>query len=88
MPGARPGPDPAGVDVRQHGPATLQEVSPSAGALLDAIEEFDFDACIGGARRDEEKARAKERIFSVRNDFGQWDAELWAGSDQNLLQNS
>lgn len=42
--------------------------------LLDAIEEFGFDACIGGARRDEEKARAKERIFSVRDDFGQWDA--------------
>lgn len=40
--------------------------------LLDAIEEFRFDACIGGARRDEEKARAKERIFSVRDDFGQW----------------
>jgi len=43
--------------------------------LLDAIEEFKFDACIGGARRDEEKARAKERIFSVRDDFGQWDAK-------------
>jgi sulfate adenylyltransferase subunit 2 len=43
--------------------------------LLDAIEELKFDACIGGARRDEEKARAKERIFSVRNDFGQWDAQ-------------
>jgi sulfate adenylyltransferase subunit 2 len=41
--------------------------------LLEAIEEFKFDACIGGARRDEEKARAKERIFSVRDDFGQWD---------------
>ena len=41
--------------------------------LLDAIEEFGFDDCIGGARRDEEKARAKERIFSVRDDFGQWD---------------
>lgn len=41
--------------------------------LLDAIEEFKFDACIGGARRDEEKARAKERVFSVRNDFGEWD---------------
>ncbi len=41
--------------------------------LLDSIEEFKFDACIGGARRDEEKARAKERIFSVRDDFGQWD---------------
>lgn len=43
--------------------------------LLDAIEEFGFDACIGGARRDEEKSRAKERIFSVRDDFGQWDAK-------------
>ena len=43
--------------------------------LLDAIEEFKFDACIGGARRDEEKARAKERVFSVRDDFGQWDAK-------------
>ena len=41
--------------------------------LLDAIEEFGFDACIGGARRDEEKARAKERVFSIRDDFGQWD---------------
>jgi sulfate adenylyltransferase subunit 2 len=40
--------------------------------LLDAIEEFGFDACLGGARRDEEKSRAKERIFSVRDDFGQW----------------
>jgi sulfate adenylyltransferase subunit 2 len=43
--------------------------------LLDAIEELKLDACIGGARRDEEKARAKERIFSVRDDFGQWDAK-------------
>jgi sulfate adenylyltransferase subunit 2 len=43
--------------------------------LLDAIEEFKFDACLGGARRDEEKSRAKERIFSVRDDFGQWDAK-------------
>ncbi len=42
--------------------------------LLDAIEELKLDACIGGARRDEEKARAKERIFSVRDEFGQWDA--------------
>lgn len=41
--------------------------------LLQAIEDHGFDACIGGARRDEEKARAKERIFSVRDDFGQWD---------------
>jgi sulfate adenylyltransferase subunit 2 len=50
--------------------------------LLETIEEFEFDACIGGARRDEEKARAKERIFSVRDEFGQWDPkrqrpELW-----------
>ena len=50
--------------------------------LLDAIQEFEFDACIGGARRDEEKARAKERIFSVRDEFGQWEPrrqrpELW-----------
>jgi sulfate adenylyltransferase subunit 2 len=50
--------------------------------LLDTIEELGFDACIGGARRDEEKARAKERIFSVRDEFGGWDPkrqrpELW-----------
>ena len=50
--------------------------------LLDTIEENQFDACIGGARRDEEKARAKERFFSHRDEFGQWDPknqrpELW-----------
>jgi sulfate adenylyltransferase subunit 2 len=50
--------------------------------LLDAIEEHGFDAAIGGARRDEERARAKERIFSFRDDFGQWNPraqrpELW-----------
>jgi sulfate adenylyltransferase subunit 2 len=44
-------------------------------ALLKTIEQNKFDACIGGARRDEEKARAKERFFSVRNDFGQWDVK-------------
>jgi sulfate adenylyltransferase subunit 2 len=44
--------------------------------LLDTIEEFKFDVCIGGARRDEEKARAKERIFSVRDEFGQWNPKL------------
>src|SRR5690606_27313556 len=43
--------------------------------LLRTIEENKFDACMGGARRDEEKARAKERIFSVRDDFGQWNAK-------------
>ena len=50
--------------------------------LLDAIAEHGFDAAFGGARRDEERARAKERIFSFRDDFGQWDPknqrpELW-----------
>ena len=50
--------------------------------LLEAIAEFGFDAAIGGARRDEEKARAKERVFSFRDQFGQWDPknqrpELW-----------
>src|SRR5215831_19095331 len=50
--------------------------------LLEAIAEFSFDAAIGGARRDEEKARAKERVFSFRDEFGQWDPknqrpELW-----------
>jgi sulfate adenylyltransferase subunit 2 len=44
--------------------------------LLDTIEEFGFDCCIGGARRDEEKARAKERVFSVRDEFGQWNPKL------------
>ena len=48
----------------------LQTVS-----LLNGIEKHGFNACIGGARRDEEKARAKERIFSVRDDFGQWNAK-------------
>src|SRR5204862_30480 len=41
--------------------------------LLEAIAQFGFDAAIGGARRDEEKARAKERVFSFRDEFGQWD---------------
>jgi sulfate adenylyltransferase subunit 2 len=51
--------------------------------LLDAIEQHGFDAAFGGARRDEERARAKERVFSFRDDFGQWDPkrqrpELWS----------
>jgi sulfate adenylyltransferase subunit 2 len=51
--------------------------------LLDALEEYGFDAAFGGARRDEERARAKERVFSFRDDFGQWDPkrqrpELWS----------
>lgn len=70
-----------GTAVEEKGPNpsrnTLQTVT-----LLEAIEEFKFDACFGGARRDEEKARAKERFFSHRDDFGQWDPknqrpELW-----------
>ncbi len=52
-------------------------------SLLDAIEKHGFDAAIGGARRDEERARAKERVFSFRDDFGQWDPraqrpEVWS----------
>jgi sulfate adenylyltransferase subunit 2 len=70
-----------------NGRARLDNAQPSRNALqtvtlLDAVAEFGFDVCIGGARRDEEKARAKERIFSLRNFFGQWDPrqqrpELW-----------
>ena len=68
----------------------VEELGPRASrnrlqttALLDAIEEHGFDACFGGARRDEERARAKERIFSFRDDFGGWDPknqrpELWS----------
>jgi sulfate adenylyltransferase subunit 2 len=73
--------------IRQRGLREPGGKFPSRNALqtytlLDTIEEFGFDACIGGARRDEEKARAKERIFSVRDEFGQWDPrrqrpELW-----------
>src|SRR5689334_6944967 len=53
------------------------------GALLEALAKYDFDAAIGGARRDEERSRAKERVFSFRDSFGQWDprnqrAELWS----------
>ena len=71
----------AGRVVEETGPRAsrnrLQTVT-----LLDAIEEHGFDAAFGGARRDEERARAKERIFSFRDDFGQWDPkrqrpELW-----------
>ena len=71
----------AGRAVEEKGP------NPSRNALqtitlLDTIEELKFDACLGGARRDEEKARAKERFFSHRDEFGQWDPknqrpELW-----------
>jgi sulfate adenylyltransferase subunit 2 len=72
----------AGRVVEEKGPRAsrnrLQTVT-----LLRAIEENGFDSCFGGARRDEEKARAKERVFSFRDDFGQWDPknqrpELWS----------
>ncbi len=71
----------AGRAVEEKGPNPsrngLQTIT-----LLDSIEEFQFDAAFGGARRDEEKARAKERFFSHRDEFGQWDPknqrpELW-----------
>ena len=71
----------AGRVVEETGPRAsrnrLQTVT-----LLDAIQEHGFDAVFGGGRRDEEKARAKERVFSFRDDFGQWDPknqrpELW-----------
>ena len=67
--------------VRLAHPGESRNVHQSV-TLLEAIEEFGFDCCIGGARRDEEKARAKERIFSFRDEFGQWDPknqrpELW-----------
>src|SRR4249920_630763 len=76
------------VDSIASGRVTLKDASESRNAhqsvtLLDAIAEFEFDACIGGARRDEEKARAKERVVSFRDEFGQWDPknqrpELWS----------
>lgn len=53
--------------------------------LLDAISEFGFDALIGGARRDEEKARAKERIFSHRNTFGEWNPKLQRPEPWNIF---
>jgi sulfate adenylyltransferase subunit 2 len=68
--------------VRLRNPATDSRNAAQAVTLLETIAEYGFDACIGGARRDEEKARAKERIFSFRDEFGQWDPkaqrpELW-----------
>lgn len=61
-----------GISIEEKGKYSSRN-SLQTNTLLNAIEDFKFDACIGGARRDEEKARAKERIFSVRNDFGEWD---------------
>ena len=64
-----------------HGPRASRNLLQTT-TLLDAIEEHGFDAALGGARRDEERSRAKERIFSFRDDFGQWNPraqrpELW-----------
>jgi sulfate adenylyltransferase subunit 2 len=71
----------AGRVVEQTGPRASRNQLQTT-TLLDAIEEHGFDAAIGGARRDEERARAKERIFSFRDDFGQWNPraqrpEVW-----------
>ena len=75
-------------DSIRRGTVKLRRLDESRNAaqsvtLLEAIAEFGFDAAIGGARRDEEKARAKERVFSFRDEFGQWDPknqrpELWS----------
>lgn len=70
-----------GRAVEEKGPNASRNVLQTV-TLLDAIEDLKLDACLGGARRDEEKARAKERFFSHRDEFGQWDPknqrpELW-----------
>lgn len=70
-----------GKAVDEKGPNPSRNVLQTI-TLLDTIEQYKFDACLGGARRDEEKARAKERFFSHRDEFGQWDPknqrpELW-----------
>jgi sulfate adenylyltransferase subunit 2 len=72
----------AGRVVEEQGPRASRNRLQTT-TLLDAIEEHGFDAAFGGARRDEERARAKERVFSFRDDFGQWDPkrqrpELWS----------
>lgn len=69
--------------IAQPAPGEISRNRLQIPTLLAAIEEFRFDCCIGGARRDEEKARAKERFFSHRDAFGQWDPrnqrpELWS----------
>ncbi|MCU1496227.1 MAG: cysD [Acidimicrobiales bacterium] len=80
----------ASVQASIDGGRVAEETGPKASrnrlqttTLLDALEEHRFDAAFGGARRDEEKARAKERVYSFRDDFGQWDPknqrpELWS----------
>jgi sulfate adenylyltransferase subunit 2 len=71
----------AGRVIEERGPYASRNALQTV-TLLDALRELKFDAALGGARRDEEKARAKERVFSVRDEFGQWDPksqrpELW-----------
>jgi sulfate adenylyltransferase subunit 2 len=71
----------SGKVTEEKGPYASRNVLQTV-TLLDALEEFKFDAAMGGGRRDEEKARAKERFFSHRDEFGQWDPknqrpELW-----------
>lgn len=78
--------------VRLAHPGESRNVHQSV-TLLEAIDEFRFDALIGGARRDEEKARAKERIFSHRDSFGQWQPkaqrpELWTLFNTRIAQES
>ena len=72
----------SGLVVEETGPRASRNRLQTA-ALLKAIDDYGFDAAFGGARRDEEKARAKERVFSFRDEFGQWDPknqrpELWS----------
>jgi sulfate adenylyltransferase subunit 2 len=74
--------------VRESGDGTRNRIQ--TPVLLDAIEKHRFDALFGGARRDEEKARAKERVFSFRDEFGQWDPrnqrpELWSLYNARIL---
>src|ERR1700684_97164 len=72
----------AGKVVEQKGPKAMRNQLQTP-VLLESIESGEFDAVFGGARRDEEKARAKERVYSFRDEFGQWDPksqrpELWS----------
>ncbi len=74
--------DAISMGIAQPSPGEISRNRLQIPTLLAAIEEFRFDCCIGGARRDEEKARAKERFFSFRDGFGQWDPknqrpEIW-----------
>jgi len=71
-----------GMNPKEHGVARCCGALKTKG-LLDALEEGEYDAAFGGARRDEERSRAKERVFSMRDEFGQWDPknqrpELWS----------